>query len=304
MEKTLLILAAGLGSRFGGLKQMSAFGPSGETIMDYSIYDAIRVGFTKVVIVIRKEFEAQFWPEIERKYGQRVHLECVYQELDDLPSGYSLDKERQKPWGTGHAVWSARNVINEPFVVINADDFYGAESFEVLSHFFDEQRSSECIKCGLVGFQLANTLSENGGVSRGICETDTDGQLIHVEERTGIQLKDGRLISNEDGQDVKFNLKTPVSMNLTGFPYEAFAVFEEEFRAFLEAYESGTKAEFYLPSVVNTIANSENGEVHVLKTTDRWFGVTYREDLPSVQKAIQELVSMEKYPKNLFQDES
>ncbi|MFT3783624.1 MAG: sugar phosphate nucleotidyltransferase [Nibricoccus sp.] len=292
MQPTLLVLAAGMGSRYGGLKQIDPVGPSGETILDYSVYDALRAGFGKVVFVIRRDFEAMFREKIGAKYAGRMVVDYIFQSVDALPTGYSVPSGREKPWGTGHATWCAREALKEPFAVINADDFYGADSFRQLAGFLKRAGSSEAT---MVGFHLANTLSENGAVSRGVCQVDANGELRAVVEHTGI-------LPAEVGAGRKFAGETIVSMNCWGFTPGIFSRLDERFRAFLGTAlaENPLKAEFYLPGAVSDLIQRGRTTVKVLPTSSNWFGVTYREDRPRVVAALTQLVEGGQYPHNLW----
>jgi len=292
MQPALLVLAAGMGSRYGGLKQVDPVGPSGETILDYSVFDALRAGFGRVVFVIRRDFEELFREKIGAKYAGRIAVDYVFQSLDALPSGFELPLGREKPWGTGHATWCARDCLHEPFAVINADDFYGIDSFQQLAAFLAKASGSAA---AMVGFQLANTLSENGAVSRGVCDVAPDGSLRGVTEQTGI-------LPAEVGPGRKFAGGTIVSMNCWGFTPAIFPRLDEQFHSFLGKVlvETPPLAEFYLPGAVsNLIARSEVA-VRVLPTTSSWFGVTYREDKPRVVADLAGLVRAGLYPQKLW----
>ena len=289
---TLLVLAAGMGSRYGGLKQIDPIGPSGETMLDYSVFDAIRAGFGRVVFVIRQDFAELFRAQIASKYTGRIAVDFVFQSADTLPSGCVLPAAREKPLGTGHATWCAREVVREPFAVINADDFYGADSFRALATFLGKSASNEA---AMVGFRLQNTLSEAGTVSRGICETDTGGRLLRVTEATGIA-------ASEVGAGKKYAPQTTVSMNCWGFSPAIFPALEQEFRAFFQQALPANlaKAEFYLPAAVSELIGRGQLLASVLPTESSWFGVTYREDKPAVTAAIRTLVHAGLYPENLW----
>lgn len=300
MKPTLFVLAAGMGSRYGGLKQMDGVGPSGETIMDYSIYDALRGGFGKVVFVIRKDFEKDFREKIISKYEKSIPVEVVFQGLDNLPEGFTLSPDRVKPWGTNHAVMMGKSVIKEPFAVINADDFYGRESFKILAdklREFDGKQNHYC----MVGYRLCNTLSEQGSVARGICEVDGKGFLKSVVERTCIERKDG-VIKYKDAEDYWYELgeNTPVSMNMWGFTPEYFEYSEKYFAKFLEQNIGNHKAEFFIPLMVDHLIINHIADVQVLDTPSKWFGVTYAEDRPSVVQKLKDLVDKGEYPNKLF----
>lgn len=293
MTLTLLVLAAGMGSRYGGLKQLEPVGPSGETMLDYSVYDALRAGFARVVFVIRRDFEAQFRQQIASRYAGRVEVDFVFQAPDELPPGFSVPAGREKPWGTGHAVWCARRTVTTPFAAINADDFYGADSFRALASFLQRAADNEA---ALVGFRLKNTLSEAGAVSRGICDVDTAGRLVSVTERTGIQAADvgpGRELAPD----------CVVSMNCWGFPPAIFELLDGEFSHFLGGEnfaQAPAKAEFYLPTAVSTLIGRGRLCAEVLPSESTWFGVTYQADRPRVAAALRTLVEAGLYPTALW----
>ena len=299
MKPTLFILAAGMGSRYGGLKQLDGLGPNGETIMDYSVFDAMRAGFGKVVFVIRKDFEEDFRKVVLSKYADHVPCEVCFQGIDNLPEGFTRNPERTKPWGTNHAVLMAKDIIKEPFMVINADDFYGKESFEVMANFLLSVEGQEGKYC-MAGYRVGNTLSEHGTVSRGVCATDDKGFLTDVVERTAIENKNGHIIYQDNGVDVEIPFETPVSMNMWGFTPEYFAYAEEAFKAFLKENSQELKAEFYIPTLVNDMINSGKATCQVLDTTAKWFGVTYADDRQMVVDKIQALVDAGVYPNKLF----
>ncbi|MCI6524257.1 MAG: nucleotidyltransferase [Parabacteroides sp.] len=301
MKPTLFVLAAGMGSRYGGLKQLDGLGPNGETIMDYSIFDAIRGGFGKLVFVIRKSFEQDFREKILSKYEHHIPVELVFQDLNDLPEGFTCPEGRQKPWGTNHAVLMGKDVIREPFAVINADDFYGRDSFAVigkwLSALKDDARNQYC----MVGYRVGNTLSESGSVARGVCETSEEGYLTGVVERTAIERIDGDIqFIDENGQKVVLEENTPVSMNMWGFTPDYFAHSEEYFKEFLRANAANLKAEYFIPLMVNKLITEGTATVRVLDTTAKWFGVTYAADRQGVVDKIQALVDAGEYPAKLF----
>ncbi len=303
MKPTLLVLAAGMGSRYGSLKQMDGLGPCGEAIIDYSIYDAIQAGFGKVVFVIRHSFADAFKqiysPE---RFGGKIDVEFVYQELDYLPEGFSVPEGREKPWGTNHAVMMARDVIHEPFAVINSDDFYGREGFQVVADFL---RSVEGCrgKYALVGYFLKNTLSEFGSVSRGVCELDDNACLSTVTERTAIQRKaDGKVYYAEKGQDHEVSEDSVVSMNFWGFTPDYFSWSEELFKVFLTSDDVKTnpKAEFFIPYVADVLIKRHDASFKVLNCDAKWFGVTYKEDRPDVVAKIGRLIEQGVYPRSLW----
>ena len=300
MKPTLFILAAGMGSRYGGLKQLDGLGPNGETIMDYSVFDAMRAGFGKVVFVIRKDFEEDFRRVVLSKYADHVPCEVCFQGIDNLPEGFTRNPERTKPWGTNHAVLMAKDIIKEPFMVINADDFYGKESFEVMAKFLLDVNGQQGKYC-MAGYRVGNTLSEHGTVSRGVCATDKMGYLTDVVERTAIESKDGHIIfPDENGVETEIPFDTPVSMNMWGFTPEYFDYTEEAFKAFLTKNAQELKAEFYIPTLVNDLIKAGKATCQVLDTTAKWFGVTYADDRQMVVDKIQALVDAGVYPNKLF----
>ena len=299
MKPTLFVLAAGMGSRYGGLKQIDGLGPNGETIMDYSVYDALRAGFGKVVFVIRKDFEEAFREVVISKYADKVPCEVCFQSVDKVPEGCTYNPERTKPWGTNHAVLMAKDLIREPFAVINADDFYGRESFQVLADYLKSVEGTTGKYC-MVGYRVANTLSENGSVSRGVCATDENGYLTDVVERTKIEKVGDKIIYTEDGVDTEISPNSPVSMNMWGFTPEYFEYVEKAFVEFLQARGQELKSEFYIPTLVNDMIRSGEATCKVLDTTSKWFGVTYAEDRPQVVMKINNLVKEGVYPEKLF----
>lgn len=292
MSLTLVVLAAGMGSRYGGLKQIDPVGPGGETVLDYAVFDALRAGFTRVVFVIRRDFEALFREKIGARYAGRVAVDYVFQALDTLPAGFVPPVGREKPWGTGHAVWCARDAITDNFAVINADDFYGADSFAQLATFLRGE-PTRGTRFAMVGFRLANTLSEHGTVARGVCTAAADGTLRSIVEQTGIA-------AAEVGAGKTYSGQETVSMNCWGFTPQLFAGLDAQFRAFLAARGTEAKAEFYLPAAVSALIGEGAASVRVLPTDSTWFGVTYREDKPRVEAAIRELVAAGLYPEKLW----
>jgi dTDP-glucose pyrophosphorylase len=302
---TLLVLAAGMGSRYGGLKQIDPVGPNGETILEYSIYDALRAGFTKVVFVIREAIAEQFRTAISSRFASRVSIEYVFQELDKLPAGFGVPADRTKPWGTTQAVLMAADAIHEPFAVINADDFYGAASYLVLAEHLQAAAPSQAPSYAMVGFELRNTLSDFGAVARGICQLDQNHNLEAVIEMTHI-VREGqniRAIDEKSGEQRKGTDLTGnelVSMNLWGFTPQVFAQMQAHFQRFLEQSSMDLKAECYLPNTVNALVQSRQAQVKVLSTPDAWFGVTYREDRPQVVANIQHLIQSGAYPERLW----
>mgnify|MGYP002600412383 FL=1 len=301
MKPTLFVLAAGMGSRYGGLKQLDGLGPNGETIMDYSIFDAIRGGFGKIVFVIRKDFEEDFRKKIISKYENHIPVEVVFQSIDKLPEGFTCPAERVKPWGTNHAVLMGKEVIREPFAVINADDFYGRDSFAVIGKFLSELPEGAKNTYCMVGFRVGNTLSESGTVARGICSTDENRHLTTVVERTEIMRINGVVsYKDENGEWVGIEDNTPVSMNMWGFTPDYFNYSEEYFIDFLKENIDKPKAEYYIPLMVNKLINDGTATVGVLDTTSRWFGVTYAADRQGVVDKLQALADSGEYPSKLF----
>lgn len=300
MKPTLFVLAAGMGSRYGGLKQLDSLGPNGETIMDYSIYDALQAGFGKVVFVIRKDFEKDFREKILSKYEGHVPVEVVFQSTDKLPEGFTCPEDRTKPWGTNHAVLMGKEVINEPFAVINADDFYGRDAFKVIAEELQRPRDCKGDYC-MVGFRVGNTMTENGSVARGVCST-ADGNLTSVVERTAISYApDGRIVfTDENGEEQTLDPMTPVSMNLWGFTPDYFEYSDREFRKFLEKDLNTPKAEFFIPLCIDTLIKNGEATIKVLDTDSRWFGVTYAADRPGVVAKFAELHNNGTYPEKLF----
>ena len=300
MKPTLLVLAAGLGSRYGGLKQLDGLGPNSETIMDYSIYDAVKAGFGKVVFVIRETFEEEFREKLAKKYEHLIPIEIVFQELDNLPEGFELNPDRVKPWGTNHALMMGKSVINEPFAVINADDFYGRKSYEVMANFLTQLEGSKNRYC-MVGYRVGNTLSESGAVARGVCETDEKSNLTGIVERTQIKRIDGVVkFKDENDEWISIPDNKPVSMNMFGFTPDYFEYSDQFFIDFLKKNEEELKAEFFIPTLVNDLIVDGKIEMRVLDTTAQWFGVTYIEDRPVVVSKLKELVDKGEYPSPLF----
>ncbi len=304
MKPTLLLLAAGMGSRYGGLKQLDGLGPNGETIMDYSIHDAIEAGFGKIVWVIRKDFEQDFRDKILNKYEGKIPCELVFQGLEKLPEGYTVPEGRTKPWGTNHAVMMAKEAIHEPFCVINCDDFYNRDCFKVIGKYLSELPDNSRGKYAMVGFRVSNTLSDNGTVSRGVCEKDANGFLTSCVERTKIERKeDGKVAYlDEKEQWISIPDNTPVSMNVWGFTPDYFEYSDEFFTAFLDSPETkaNLKAEYLIPWVVDKLIKEGKATCEVLDTTSKWFGVTYSADRPGVVAKIQKLVDEGVYPAKLF----
>ncbi len=304
MKPTLFLLAAGMGSRYGGLKQLDTLGPNGETIMDYSIYDAIQAGFGKIVWVIRRDFEEQFRTQVLSKYEGHIPCELCFQALDDLPDGFSVPEGRVKPWGTNHAVLMGKDVIKEPFCVINCDDFYNRDAFMTIGKFLSELPEGSEGRYAMVGFRVGNTLSENGSVARGVCAKDANDNLQTIVERTEIERIDG-VISYKDEHGTWQPVggdNVPVSMNMWGFTPDYFRHSEDFFRAFLSDPKnmSNLKAEFFIPLMVDKLIADGTATVKVLDTTSKWFGVTYAADRPDTVARIKALVDEGVYPSPLF----
>lgn len=300
MKPTLLILAAGMGSRFGGLKQLEPVGPAGETVLDYSVFDALRAGFGKVVFLIRKDFEEPFRERVGKKWESRTEVAYAHQSLDALPSGFSPPPKREKPWGTAHAVWCARKAISGPFAVVNADDFYGADAYVKLAAFLSEKLPPPPRFC-MVGYQLGQTLSEHGTVARGICRLDADGFLDGIEEVTGLGRDgEGACAKRMDGTVRTFPGSKTVSMNCWGFRKVIFDELELGLAAFLKNHGTSLAAEFYLPAAVADLVAKGAARVHVLQTTGRWFGVTYREDAPRVVETVAAMTAAGDYSSPLL----
>jgi UTP-glucose-1-phosphate uridylyltransferase len=300
-QPTLLVLAAGMGSRYGGLKQLDAIGPAGETIIDYSIYDARRAGFGQVVFVIRRDIEDAFKDKVGSRYVGKIPVTYAYQQLDALPAGFSVPESRQKPWGTGHAILVARDLINEPFAVINADDFYGTQGYTTAARHLQQAQDSAKADYCMVGYRLGNTLSEHGSVSRGICHLDTEGCLDHVVETHKIARTDGGIQADSpDGGKQLLTGDEVVSMNLWGFTPSIFDHLETQFKHFLEARGGEMYSEFYIPFVVNELIQSGQVRARVLSCEAKWFGVTFREDRICVEESIRKLVEGGVYPSPLW----
>ncbi|MFC2097663.1 NDP-sugar synthase [Bacteroidota bacterium] len=301
MKPTLVILAAGIGSRYGSLKQMDQLGPSGESIIDYSVYDSIRAGFGKIIFVIRKDIQKEFTEVFNKKFEDKIKLEYALQELDNVPEGITFSKERKKPWGTAHAVMVASELINEPFAVINADDFYGANAFKIVADYLSSiDKNDESTNC-MAGYKIKNTLSDFGYVSRGVCETNNEGFLTEVTERIHIEkINENIVFTNENGQQEIINEESYVSMNFWGFNPHILKHFKIQFENFIKLNYDHPKAEFYIPSVASKLIESGNCKIKVLKSSDRWFGVTYQEDRPDVINKLKQLVDRGEYPDNLW----
>ena len=301
MKPELVVMAAGMGSRFGGLKQLEPVGPNGEKVMDYALYDAKRAGVERVVFVIRKEFEQTFHEHVGSKFSQWMDVSYAFQELDFMLEGFKRPEGRMKPWGTAHAVLAASAQVKAPFLVINADDFYGQRAFDALTGFLSRPAQGAVDAYAMVAFQMANTLSEHGAVARGICEVGPDGFLKAVEEHTGLE-RDGTGVRElcQDGTCHHFTGREPVSMNFWGFHPTIFDHLKERFARFLSVRGQDLKAEFYIPTVVDELIREERVTVRVLETPDHWFGVTYREDKEYVVTCIQDLIRTGKYPHSLW----
>lgn len=287
-----------MASRYGSMKQTEGFGPSGETIMDYSIYDAIRAGFGKVVFIIRKDFAEGFKNTFEPKLKGKIRTEYVYQEMDSFLDGFEIPEGRTKPWGTGHAVLCAKHVVHEPFAVINADDFYGRDGFEKAAGFLNKDCSNK--KYAIIGYELSMTLSDHGTVSRGVCDVDADGELIEINERTKIYREDNRIVyeENDTKKEVAFN--SSVSMNFWCFHPSLFDSTEKLFHSFLRENKHNLKAEFFIPIIAGHFMKQEQGHIKVIPCAAQWFGVTYKEDAPGVKNSIDRLIAADEYPASLW----
>jgi len=298
-KPTLIVLAAGMGSRYGKLKQMDGFGPNGETIIDYSIYDAIQAGFGKVVFIVREYFLEEFRYAMDPKFGDKIELVYVTQELDNIPSGIEVHPEREKPWGTAHAVWVAKDEVKEPFAVINADDFYGADAYKVLNDYLTEDKTDNY---AVVAYYLKNTLSDHGTVNRGVCYSNKEKYLTKVVECTKIQREDDGVVRypNEDGSKIELSDDTLVSMNMWAFKPSYFDHVNSQFVDFLNSEGMELKSEFYIPSAVDKLINDGALNVDVLDTDSSWFGVTYQEDKPIVMEKLNALIEGGAYPERLY----
>ena len=308
MNTTLIIMAAGIGSRFGtGIKQLAKMAPNGEIIMDFSIYDAKAAGFTKVVFVIRKAIEAEFKEVIGNRLSKVMPVEYVYQELENLPDGYEVPAGRVKPWGTGQAILACKSVVKEPFVIINADDYYGRHAFEAIYNYLSEHEDDDKYRYAMVGYLLKNTVTDNGHVARGICTTNEEGELVNITERTRIEKRDGKIAFTENDGETWENLPedTLVSMNMWGFTRSILDELKAEFPQFLKKglTENPMKCEYFLPAVVSSLLEADRATAAVLPSADKWYGVTYKEDKPVVVEAIRNLKKEGLYPENLWEEQ-
>jgi hypothetical protein len=299
---SLCIMAAGMGSRYGGLKQIDPMGPQGEPVMAYSIYDAIRAGFDKIVFIIRRDFEEAFREAIVSKWEDKVEIACAFQSLDDLPDGFVVPEGREKPWGTAHALLAAEPVVDGAFAILNADDFYGAEAYQVMADFLRAQgmKNEGPVASAMVGYHLNKTLSDHGSVARGVCESDADGNLESVIELTKIVRTEAGAENREEGSLRSLSGEELVSMNFWGFAPGIFPFTREAFIEFLKTQGQEMKSEYYIPTVVDGLISSGRGFCRVLETDSEWFGVTYREDKPLVQESIRKLISDGTYPESLY----
>jgi len=299
MQPTLIILAAGMGSRYGGLKQLDEIGPGGEAIIDYSLYDAIRAGFGKVVFIIRTDFAGQFKAQFEPKLKGRIDVAYAYQSLDKIPAGIPVNPDREKPWGTAHAVMMAAGLVHEPMAVINADDFYGREAYRVMADFL--RTSTDDSEYAMIGYHVASTLSEHGSVSRGVCMTDHNGYLTSVVERTKIQRDADGIFYYEPEGRFPLEENTPVSMNFWGMKPNVFQYLDEGLSQFLREKGNELKSEYFIPLLINDNIQKNRISTRVLSCNSPWFGVTYREDKPMALKNIQELIARGEYPERLWE---
>lgn len=298
MKPTLLILAAGMASRYGSMKQIDGFGPNGETIIDYSIYDAIKAGFGKVVFIIKEEFVENFKAIFEPKLNGKIETDYVFQNFDLKQFGIEEEIYREKPWGTAHAILSGRNVVKEPFCVINADDFYGFDAYEKMVHFLNTEATDS--NYSIIGYQIGKTLSDFGAVSRGVCKVDAGGNLEEIVERTKVYQKDGTIVYEEDEKEYPLAYETPVSMNFWGFTPAVFKITEDLFKAFALENKDKPKAEFFIPLIGENLVKSNTATFKVVPTSNQWFGVTYKEDKPFVQNSIDQLIKDGMYPESLW----
>ncbi len=302
MKPTLLVLAAGMGSRYGGLKQMDPMGPDGETVLDYSVFDAIRAGFGRVIFIIREDFAEAFKSGVGARFAARIEVDYAFQRLDDLPAGFSVPEGRAKPWGTAHAVRAARDLVDAPFAVINADDFYGRDAYQRAADFLTTPTAETGVShYAMVGYPLANTLSDHGDVNRGICTRDANGLLTYVEEFVAIEREaDGVVRGNAlDGSRREIDTTTPVSMNFWAFTPALFGQLEIQFTEFLKQHGEKEKSEFYIPTLVDALIRQGTADCRVLDTDSQWFGVTYPDDKPHVVASIRRLIDAGEYPESL-----
>jgi len=298
MQPTLLILAAGMASRYGSMKQIQGFGPNGETIMDYSIYDAVRAGFKKVVFIIRKDFADDFKQIFEPKWKDKVELDYVYQDLHSYTGSFQVPAERTKPWGTAHAVLCAQEVVHEPFAVINADDFYGRDAFEKACAFLTKDVNDKLYS--IIGYELAKTLSDNGTVSRGVCQVDADNNLVSIAERTKIYEEGGKITYEEGDKKYEVPFDSKVSMNFWCFSPSVFPYTSKLFAEFLKEQGGNPKAEFFIPIIGDKFIQEGRGAIKVIPTGAKWFGVTYKEDAPEVQASLNALIAKGEYPSRIY----
>lgn len=305
LKPTLVVMAAGLGSRYGGLKQIEPVGPNGEIIIDYSIYDALKAGFGRVVFIIKKDIETAFREKIGRRVEHLIDTDYVFQDIRNIPVGFDVPEERNKPWGTAHAVMSCRKAVSTPFAVINADDFYGASTFRLLCGYLTGlQDTSNSYEYCMTGFKLENTLTEHGCVARGLCKVSADGYLMEIRERTKIKLFNDKVKYSEDGESwIEIPAGSTVSMNTWGFTQSLFEELESRFPQFLQqSRDNMLKAEYFLPSVVDSLISENKARVKVLPSHEQWYGVTYQEDKPVVKQAIDALIRQGAYPEKLWED--
>lgn len=302
MKPTLLILAAGMASRYGSMKQTEGFGPSGETIMDYSIYDAIRAGFGKVVFIIRKDFAENFKANFDSRFGGQIEVDYVFQDMQSFVNAEDIPADRTKPWGTGHAILCARDAVKEPFAVINADDFYGGDAFNKAAHFLINQCNDHT--AAIIGYKLDKTLSDNGTVSRGVCDVDVAGNLLAINERTKIYAKDGHVLYEENEVEKQVDGNANVSMNFFCFHPAVFDFAAHLFATFPKENFSNIKAEFFIPIIADQFIKREGNIIKVVPTSSQWFGVTYKEDAPDVKNSLQALIDAGEYPSSLWAQEA
>jgi NDP-sugar pyrophosphorylase family protein len=298
MQPTLLILAAGMASRYGSMKQIQSFGPGGETIMDYSIYDAIRAGFKKVVFIIRKDFAENFKAIVEPRLKGRIEIDYVYQDLKAFTEGFDVAPDRAKPWGTAHAVLCAKDAVKEPFAVINADDFYGRDAFEKAYKFLTTDVKSDV--WSIIGYELLKTLSDNGTVNRGVCQVDSKGNLTSIAERLNIVMKDGKIMTDDSFEPKELPRDSSVSMNFWCFDTAVFDYSLDLFQKFLKTSGKELKSEFFIPIVADQFIKDKEGDIKVIPTSSDWFGVTYKEDAPEVKANLEKLVASGEYPAKLW----